>query len=92
MKNYILLFLMLTSIGLVSLANFYRQNPVVITECQCYCSDLCGPRDAKDTDSPFIDPATGICFCQQRDLDNFVPNSCHLKQNETIPNSCCAIQ
>lgn len=57
---------------------------------QCYCSELCGPRDVKEGDTPQIDPETGICFCQQWDKENYVPQGCNIKDpNPIIPNSYC---
>lgn len=47
--------------------------------CRCYCSDKCGPRDSRPDDTPFVDPQTGLCFCKQRDLNNFVPHGCDLR-------------
>lgn len=57
---------------------------------QCYCSVKCGPRDVKEDDTPFIDPETGICFCQQRDKDLYEPNNCKVRRNTKFPNSICS--
>lgn len=54
--------------------------------CQCYCSDVCGPRDRKDDDTPFNDAQYGVCFCKQRDKDNYQRNFCSPR---TFNNSCC---
>lgn len=54
--------------------------------CQCYCSDACGPRNRKSSDSPFVDSETGLCFCAPRDKANYIPNGCQPKQ---FANSCC---
>ena len=69
----------------------YAQS--TIQGCQCYCSDLCGPRQMHEGDAPFIDSETGICFCQQRDKDNYIPHQCNIKNpNPVIEQSCCAIR
>ena len=56
---------------------------------QCYCSERCGPRDVTTEDSPFVDPETGRCFCQQWDKDNFELRGCHLQPTPEIENSYC---
>lgn len=55
--------------------------------CKCYCSDGCGPREKKRGDHPdpdkpvFVedDPNGNYCYCKQRDLDNYKPNQCKVK-------------
>lgn len=57
------------------------------TNCKCYCSDKCGPRDIKrGIDRPFVDSETGLCFCADRDKANYIPNRCTPK---AFTNSCC---
>lgn len=61
-----------------------------VMECFCYCSEICAPRiNDKPGDRPFVDPETGICFCQERDRVNYIKNGCHKKHNAKIFNSCC---
>lgn len=55
---------------------------------QCYCSDLCGPRDVKSDDTPEFNEQYGVCFCKPRDKENYIPNGCHLKNNQDFKNSC----
>jgi len=61
--------------------------------CQCYCSDLCDMRARKADDTPFVDPETGICFCKQRDKDNYIPHGCGTKPQPVVKPelgpSCC---
>ena len=67
----------------------YQTGGVIFpdSKCQCYCSDLCGPRDIKHgIDRPFVDQQTGLCFCADRDKVNYIPNRCTPK---SFPNSCC---
>lgn len=59
---------------------------------QCYCSDLCGPRDLKPDDTPEFDEEYGVCFCKPRDRENYIPHGCHLKQNQDFENSCKRVQ
>lgn len=61
--------------------------------CRCYCSFKCGPRYPDNpNDAPFIDPETGICFCQERDRATYFKHGCHKRHNAKIFNSCCAQQ
>ena len=61
-----------------------------VMECFCYCSEICAPRiPDKPGDAPFIDPETGICFCQERDRVNYEKNACYTQHNAKIFNSCC---
>ncbi|MCL4360924.1 hypothetical protein M1446_01040 [Candidatus Dependentiae bacterium] len=48
---------------------------------QCYCSELCGPREKHDGDNPVW--VNGMCFCQQWDVDNYYKNECDKKDKET---------
>lgn len=77
---------------LASCAWIYHQEMHQVTfaagSCQCYCSDLCGPRDVKEDDTPRVDLATGICFCKMRDVLNYVPNGCYKKPKVAFT-SCC---
>lgn len=85
-SNYFFLLLLL---GSFTLANGQKEaEDLKKSPCQCYCSDLCGPRDLKDDDTPFYDEETGVCFCKQRDKDNYIPNGCNLKLNQDFENCC----
>ena len=57
--------------------------------CKCYCSDKCGPRDRKASDTPFTDAETGLCFCAPRDKANYIPNGCILQANPGVT-TCCS--
>ena len=58
--------------------------------CLCYCSVKCGPRKIGSVagDNPQYTYAKGDtqqkygkrCFCQQRDIDLYIPNQCYLPQ------------
>lgn len=50
---------------------------------QCYCSVKCGPRKIGSVkgDNPFVDPKTGIYFCQERDRQLYSPNNCAAYHN-----------
>lgn len=73
---------MLLSLGYINAADLCTKDQcgVVDGSCQCYCSDKCGPRtvDKNNNDAPFY--SNGQCFCQKRDLDNYVPNGCAAKE------------
>lgn len=92
--NYFLIVtLLITATALNSHADYNRSKGSSIEEfqsCRCYCSELCGPRNSKPGDKPFYDEETGMCFCAQRDKDNYYKNGCHLepKLEET---TCCPI-
>ena len=61
---------------------------VSLKDCLCYCSDICEPRYAdKPGDAPFIDPETGICFCQERDRVHY--KKCEARNNAKGFKSCC---
>jgi hypothetical protein len=66
------------------------QQKEAVMECMCYCSEICAPRiPDKPGDNPFVDPETGICFCQERDRVNYEKNGCYAQNNAKIFNSCC---
>lgn len=88
-KKYLLvLFALLTStIFIEAKYKTYRKFPA---GCQCYCSYKCGPRDPNQPgDAPFIDPETGICFCQKRDQEKYFEHGCDKLNNAKGFRSCC---
>lgn len=59
-------------------------------DCMCYCSFKCGPRyPDQPGDAPFIDPETGICFCQKRDQKAYFKHGCDKKNNAHGFKTCC---
>jgi hypothetical protein len=91
--NYFLLILLLNVTALNAAEIKQSENVDYLSilnapECQCYCSDLCGPRDKKVDDTPFYDEEFGVCFCKQRDKDNYLKNSCHLNPKQDFENCC----
>lgn len=60
------------------------------TPCYCYCSDVCNLRESRPDDKPFVDPETGLCFCKQRDQDNYLEHGCHvLPKPDPSIRPCC---
>ncbi len=59
--------------------------------CRCYCSALCGVRDAKPADKPFFDEEFNKCFCAPRDKDIYLENQCH-REEQKEPTTCCGKQ
>ncbi|MEX0940202.1 MAG: hypothetical protein WDZ41_02490 [Candidatus Babeliales bacterium] len=95
MKKYVLFLLVFSSFLFINAQNDFvleeeEQTYQIAVPCQCYCSDVCGPRDVKLTDTPFINEETGVCFCAPRDQANYYRNGCHLKLNKDFENSCCS--
>lgn len=91
-KKYLLLFLVCSSF--IAIHAKYEDKTDInnkdTEQCQCYCSFKCGPRDPdQEGDAPFIDPETGICFCQERDRVYYFKHKCHLKHNAKGFNTCC---
>lgn len=89
-------FLLLSIISGVLLTNCADESNTE-KSCQCYCSEKCGPRDidngdAPEKDKPFTANVDGkdICFCQQRDYENYIPNGCEYKEGE-LKNNCCGL-
>lgn len=87
--NKNLLFLLL-SIGVVVSADTQKVcgkdkvacKNTVKQPCKCYCSDGCGPRQPKSDDDPqYIedDPNGNYCYCKPRDVENYEPNQCRVK-------------
>lgn len=90
--KYVFLLLFLTGFTVV-----YSQQQAAVdmaksNYCQCYCSDLCGPRDRKEDDTPFFDTEYGQCFCKQRDKDNYIPHGCNLKPKQEFEFNCCKMK
>lgn len=86
-KNCYLIVLLLSSISLTLCQATDQQNECNFqVGCQCYCSELCGPRAAKEDDCPFYSQKVGAVVCQQWDEDNYVPNKCYLKPNQDFEN------
>lgn len=86
-RNIVLILLACGLIALVAMVS-YRKLHANNPKPQCYCSDLCGPRDVKPDDTPFIDPETGICFCKQRDKDNYKPHHCDTAEKVDFISHC----
>jgi hypothetical protein len=74
--------------GMMAKQQGARRGAGPYRKAQCYCSDLCGPRDVKPGDAPFYDPVTGQCFCQERDKRNYIPNQCDKKPNVEFESVC----
>ncbi len=90
-KKNVLIIVLISSFALINAKQYLDKKPK--STGQCYCSYKCGPRDANEPgDAPFIDPETGICFCQERDREKYFVHGCHKRHNAKIFNSCCAQQ
>ncbi len=91
MNNKVFLFLFLC--GSLFTIEAKNQLNTQANKGQCYCSFVCGPRDAdQEGDAPSIDPETGIFFCQERDRIHYFKRGCHRQHNAKIYNSYCAQQ